>query len=385
MFQPIFHTFAAVILTAWLPLSLSLILSATSPAQVKPPQKLGPDAKSLQTARQRALDFLRTSQADDGSWTSPTAPGIGGLVTYAMLRSGAKVDDPAVAKALKHLEGFVQSDGGVYFAQSDHRNYETSITLLAFAEANQDGRYSKLIAKARDFLKSLQWDDTEGKKESDTEFGGAGYGKHKRPDLSNTTFLIEALKAAGVSNDDPAIKNAIIFVSRCQNLETEHNTTPFASKVNDGGFYYTPAAGGSSQAGPTANGGLRSYASMTYAGLKSMIHAGVKPDDPRVQAAFKWVRKHYTVEENPGMGQQGLFYYYHTFAKALDTMKVGLLEDAEGIKHDWRKDLGNHILSQQKENGSWVNKEPRWYEGDPNLTTAYALLALVYCAPVSAN
>lgn len=375
-------TFVVVTCGVWLPLSFALVLPGRSLAQDKPAQKLGPDAKAVAAAKQRALDFLRTSQADDGSWTSPTAPGISGLVTYAMLRSGAKVDDPTVAKALNHLTGFVQKDGGIYYEKSDHRNYETSITLLAFAAANGDGRYTKLIARARDFLKALQWDETEGKKESDTEFGGAGYGKSKRPDLSNTAFLIEALKAAGVSNDDPAIKNAIIFVSRCQNLETEHNTTPFASKVNDGGFYYTPAAGGSSQAGPTDNGGLRSYASMTYAGLKSMIHAGVKPDDPRVQAAFKWVRKHYTIEENPGMGQQGLFYYYHTFAKALDTMKVGQLEDADGIKHDWRKDLGHHILSQQKENGSWVNKEPRWYEGDPNLTTAYALMALVYCEPV---
>jgi squalene-hopene/tetraprenyl-beta-curcumene cyclase len=29
--------------------------------------------------------------------------------------------------------------------------------------------------------------------------------------------------------------------------------------------------------------------------------------------------------------------------------------------------------------GSWVNENPRWMEGDPNLVTAYALLALAYC------
>jgi squalene-hopene/tetraprenyl-beta-curcumene cyclase len=28
-----------------------------------------------------------------------------------------------------------------------------------------------------------------------------------------------------------------------------------------------------------------------------------------------------------------------------------------------------------------VNKAPRWYEGNPNLSTAYALLALSYCEP----
>ena len=67
-----------------------------------------------------------------------------------------------------------------------------------------------------------------------------GYGaKSKNPDLSNTAFLIDALKAAGNGPDDEAMKKALVFVSRCQNLESEYNTTPNAAKVNDGGFYYT--------------------------------------------------------------------------------------------------------------------------------------------------
>lgn len=364
----------------------ALVVACGFAAQNKPTSsqqagstKLGPDPAAVKAARERAINFLRTTQADDGSWTSPTAPGISGLITASILRSGVKPDDPMAAKALKHLETFVQPDGGLYYVKSDHRNYETSICLLAFHAANASGRYNKTIASARDFLKKLQWDEGEGVKRADANFGGAGYGKSQRPDLSNTAFLLDALKAAGVGKDDAAMQNALVFVSRCQNLESEHNTTPFAAKVNDGGFYYTPAAGGTSQAGPTENGGLRSYASMTYAGLKSMIYAGLGPDDPRVKAAFTWIRKNYTVEENPGMGQQGLFYYFHTFAKALDAMNLPLLEDVKGVKHDWRKELANHVISLQRENGSWVNPEQRWYEGDPNLTTAYALLTLVYC------
>src|SRR5690606_19174736 len=118
------------------------------------------------------------------------------------------------------------------------------------------------------------------KDKSDPAYGGAGYGSHRRPDLSNTSFLIDALKATGNGPDDEAMQKALIFVSRCQNLETEHNTTPFAAKNPDGGFYYTPAAGGTSQAGTLPDGGLRSYASMTYAGLKSMIYCGLEKDDP---------------------------------------------------------------------------------------------------------
>ncbi|HEY2250213.1 MAG TPA: prenyltransferase/squalene oxidase repeat-containing protein [Planctomycetaceae bacterium] len=343
--------------------------------------KAGINVQRVAQARLAGVEFLRATQADDGSWTSPTAPGVSGLITTALLKSGVAPTDPMAEKALRHLATFIQKDGGIYEAKSDHRNYETSICLMAFQAANEKGRYDKEIANARDFLKKLQWDESEDVKPDDVRFGGAGYGRSQRPDLSNTSFLLEALKAAGVGPDDPAMKNAVVFVSRCQNLESEHNTTPFASKVNDGGFYYTPAGGGNSQAGPTDNGGLRSYASMTYSGLKSMIYAGVDPKDPRVQAAFKWIQKHYSLEENPGMGQAGLYYYYHTFAKALDTMKLKTLEDASGKKHDWRTELTNHLLSLQKENGGWVNSEKKWMEGDPNMATAYALLTLAVLVP----
>jgi squalene-hopene/tetraprenyl-beta-curcumene cyclase len=178
-----------------------------------------------------------------------------------------------------------------------------------------------------------------------------------------------------------AIKKARTLVSRCQNMESENNTTQFAPKNPDGGFYYTPAAGGTSQAGETAEGGLRSYGSMTYAGLKSMIHAGVGPDDPRVKAAFAWICKFYDVGSNPGMGDAGLYYYYHTFAKALDAMGVDELEDAQGVSHNWRRELLAELVKRQNADGSWVNENPRWLEGDPALVTGYALLTLSYCRP----
>ena len=175
------------------------------------------------------------------------------------------------------------------------------------------------------------------------------------------------------------MQKALTFVSRCQNLETEHNNTPFAARIDDGGFYYTPAAGGTSQAGVDANGGLRSYASMTYAGLKSMIYAGVKKEDPRVKAALTWITKHYSLKDNPGMGKQGLYYYYHTFAKTLSVLEINELKDASGTSHNWRNELVETLAQQQKANGSWTNEADRWYEGDPNLVTAYGLLALSHC------
>lgn len=341
------------------------------------------DANAYSQTVDRAVQFLEhKAQAPDGSYAAYAGPGVTAVVTTAILRHGRAPDDPAVAKSLKYLEGFVQPDGAVSSKNSMYRNYETSLALVCFAEANRDGRYDKLIKNAEKFLKDNQWAEAQGQDKSSPSYGGAGYGKHKRPDLSNTNFLVDALRAAGAGPDDEAMQKALVFVSRCQNLESEHNTLPWAAKNPDGGFYYTAAAGGESMAGKTPEGGLRSYGSMTYAGLKSMIYAGVGRDDPRVKAAVLWIQQHYDLSANPGMGPAGLYYYYHLFAKALDAAGFREVVDPSGKKHDWRRDLVAELIKRQRPDGSWVNQDPRWLEGEPSLVTGYVLLALSYCKPV---
>ncbi len=327
----------------------------------------------------KGIAFLKASQNEDGSWTSPKILGISGLVLTGLLQAGVDVDDPVVQKGMKFLLSFQQEDGGIYNPTSNHKNYESSIAVSALVAGNKDKRFDEQISKATKYLKEIQWGPDEGASESDPAYGGQGYGSHKRPDLSNTAFFLEALHAAGMSQDDPAMQKALIFVSRCQNLESKYNDTVFADRVKDGGFYYTPAAGGSSQAGTTENEGLRSYASMTYAGLKSMIYAGLTKDDPRVKAATEWLQKNYSLTENPGMGQQGLYYYYNTMSKTLKTLGSETFVSADGEKHDWKADLVKTVAEKQSSNGSWVNPADRWYEGDPNLVTAYVLMVLSNC------
>ena len=340
------------------------------------------DRRQFESSVARAAEYLKTKgQADDGSYSGQVGIGPTALVATALLRHGVPADDPSLAKSLAYLQKHAQPDGGIYPTDSHYRNYETCLAVLCFSEANKDGRYDALIKKADAFIKGLQWNEDEGKDPSDVEYGGGGYGRSKRPDLSNTSFLVDALKAAGNDADSEAIQQAIVFVSRCQNLESEHNTLPFSAKNPDGGFIYTAAAGGSSPAGETANGGLRSYGAMTYAGLKSMLYAGVGADDPRVKAAVDWVRKHYDLEANPGMGQSGVYYYYHLFAKALDAIGGAEFTDASGKTHHWRAELAAELASRQQSDGSWVNEDGRWLENDPNLVTGYALLALSYCRP----
>jgi squalene-hopene/tetraprenyl-beta-curcumene cyclase len=335
------------------------------------------DAKTYEKMVAKGIAFLESTQAKDGSWTAQAGPGITALIATAILRQGRSPDDPLLAKSLKYLESFVQPDGGIYKTGSRLKNYESCLGIVCFKEANKDGRYDKQLKAADKYVKGEQLDEVDGKEKSDFDYGGIGYSGQTRPDLSNTQFFLEAVAAGGGGAESQAVQKALVFVSRCQNLETEHNTTPNAAKNPDGGFYYAIEDAG--PAGETDNGGLRSYGSMTYAGLKSMIFAGVKKDDPRVKAAVKWVQKHYDLKQNPGVGDGGLYYYYHTLAKALDAVGQDEIEDADGKQHNWRKELIAELASRQKENGSWVNENKKWLEGDANMVTGFALLTLSYC------
>ena len=360
----------------------SLLLLPALAVACQLPRADAADEATIRAAVARASAYLvEHGQAADGSFSAEVGPAITALAVTALVRTGTPPDAPAVEKAVAYLVGFKRDDGGIHPPDSLVANYETSITLMALAACNRDGRHDATIKAAERFVKGLQWDDGEGKGSDDPTYGGAGYGRKNRPDLSNTTFLLEALETAGTGKDDEAIRRALVFVSRTQNLPGPYNTLPVATKNPDGGFYYTPAAGGDSQAGTTPEGGLRSYGSMTYAGLKSMIFAGLTRDDPRVKAAVTWLAKHYTFAENPGLGDSGLFYYFQAAAKSLDALGDETFADASGARHVWRNELSDAVLARQQPDGSWVNANPRWMEGDKNLVTSYALLALAPCLP----
>jgi len=338
----------------------------------------------------QAIAYLRSTQAEDGSWSEKQSPGITGIVLIGLLKTGRlSPNDPMIEKGLKYVESLINTRTG-HIAGKDPRvqlqNYVTCVNVLALSAAGRDS-YKAVIADAAKFLKGLQWDDGEGKKPFADTHGGAGYDSKSRPDLSNTQLFLDALVAAGVSKNDPAFQKAAIFVSRCQNIKGETNDQPWAGKINDGSFIYSPAAGGSTKTsdatGPDVS--LPGYGSMTYAGIKSLIYCGVSKDDTRVKRAYEWIQKNYTVEANPGMpdvrAHWGLFYYYHTMAKTLDVLGVDEVTDAQGKKHNWRADITAALAKKQQPNGSWTNDQDRWMEGNPQLVTGYALMALAYTKP----
>lgn len=317
----------------------------------------------------RGLEWLKMQQEDSGLFRHH--PGITGLALTAFLRHPqnqyAEADNPFIQKAIQVLLAMQQPNGGIYNVEMQPAlpNYNTSVSLMALS-STKNPEYDMAIAKAQKFIKSLQVTD-----ESEVYFGGIGYGSRESVhDLSNMSFAIQALKESG--SDDPEVwDKAVKFLERCQN-RSETNDQDWAG--DDGGFIYAPD--GESKAGEH-----RSYASMTYAGLLSFIYADVDRDDPRVQGAVDWITKHFTVEENYGMEQQGLFYNYHTMAKALKTYGESTIVDAKGVSHDWYRELAEKLIDGQAPEGFWVNENSRWMERDKVLVTSYAVIALATAYP----
>src|SRR5215211_4910660 len=320
-----------------------------------------PTKEQWQAVVDKATNYLKSTQEQNGGWSTQRNIGVTGVVVTGLLECGQSPDSDPAAKGLRYIESLVNPKAG-HIAGADPRvglqNYVTSVNVMALAAAKRDAKYRPVIGSAADFLKKLQWDDGEGKKPEDDYYGGAGYDSKSRPDLSNTQMFLDALKAAGVPNDDPALQKALVFVSRCQNLKSEFNDRPWAGKINDGSFIYSAAGGGQTKTSDDPNAPLTGYGSMTYAGVKSMIYCGVGKGDERYQKALDWISKNYTVDANPGMPSQlaerGLYYYYHTMAKTLAVMGQSEFTDAAGKKHDWRADVLGALARRQKPDGSWV-------------------------------
>ena len=329
-----------------------------------------------QSAVDRGLRFLHDNMGKDGSWANH--PGVTGIVLLALLKSHRNYDEldgPFIRKPVKYLLGLQKKNGAIY--QKELANYTTAIAIQALL-ATKNPKYMPAIMKARNYLVGSQLDEGEGYETVDSSYGAYGYGSSLRPDMSNTQISADALKAAemaGIKKDSDVWKRMVIFASRCQNRSESNDRKDWPG--NDGGVVYSPGQGkGKPYYKPDGTKGIRSYGSMTYAFLKCMIYADVKKDDERVKSAYKWIQKNYTLDENPGLGKQGLYYYYHTMAKALKAYGEPILVDDKGVKHDWRAELTEKILELQKEDGSWVNANDRWWEQNPVLVTAYGCLIL---------
>jgi squalene-hopene/tetraprenyl-beta-curcumene cyclase len=355
------------------------------------------DAAHAETAGRlinRGVRFLLAQRNEQGGWALDGAnePAVTAMAVKVLLQHpDFDADSPVVRRGMERMLSYQQPDGGVYNPAEGLANYSTALAVMAMTTAdspqlNDDIRRAVAFLQAEQIVPGSESPDGTPIDDDHPFTGGVSYGHHGRPDLSNVGMWMQALHDAGVPGDDPAVQRALEFVERVQN-RSESNTMGWARQgPDDGGFVYAPAVAGDlttgeSKAGAGPGGrGLRSYGSMTYVGFKSMLYADVARDDPRVRAAFDWIRRHWRLDSNPNMprlrSKQWLYYYYHVFAKALRAWGRPTLRDDEGVEHNWRHELIGALAERVGDDGFWSNEADRWLEGHPTLCTCYAVLAL---------
>ncbi|WP_340818146.1 S8 family serine peptidase [Methanolobus sp. WCC4] len=320
------------------------------------------------------LDWLRTSQKSDGSWSNNV--GITSLSALCFMNAGYDESDPAVSNAIEYILSRRKSDGTMY----DYRpTYGTSLATMALV-ATHNPDYEDEIEAAKNWLVESQWDEDSLWPSVDKDnwyYGGFGYGSHERPDLSNSQWALMALDAAGLPKDHDLWDKAQVFLARCQNRQENvyisdlDYTVEWNSAYNlydDGGFIYHP--------GSTTVGGGQSYGSISGAGIWSLLLCDVDLNDPRMQDALQWADYNDVWDRNPGSAgnpHSSQFYYYVSMSKA----RI-LSSDTNNVEQeDWYDELTNNLTQYQNPDGFWINDWDGWlWENNPDLTTAYSILSL---------
>jgi len=327
----------------------------------------------LRAKAQQSIDsgvkFLVSKQAANGSLLNSV--GLTALSLTSILQNpagSAMVDKAAIDQHLKFITANVNPDGSIVERAHDE-SYNTAVSIVALS-ATKDPKYAPLIAGGQKYIADTQMAESRGFTPLNSWYGGIGYGGDRRPDMSNFYVALEAMRATAYDPKDPIWQKALTFASRMQN-RSESNDQKWSG--NDGGFAYAPGVNL-----PKMGGGTKSYASMTTAGLYSLLLIGVDKSDPRVQAAYKWLTTNYTLDANFGTdSKSALFYYYCAFAKVMNAYGEKEFVDGKGQRHNWRNELVERLITLQAADGSWVNRDSKdWWEDKPELVTSWSLIAL---------
>jgi squalene-hopene/tetraprenyl-beta-curcumene cyclase len=361
-----------------------------------------------------ALRALVAAQSSDGAWRSSTygmfKDGLSLAPTVLKaLAFGPDVDGSADARrrAARYLIDRVRPGGSIDGGQFGmvYPVYTASASAIALTFLNvPDGR------KARDAwlreLRRRQRTEDLGWEPDDPAFGGWGYsmepqsrddvdstfGPHADADLSSTLFAIGALRIAGVVAEDPAIRSALTFVERCQNVADDERAGD--PRFDDGGFFFTttdPVRNKAGVAGIDRHGHTRyhSYGSATADGLRAMLRCGLARDHPRVAAARRWLETHFSATSNPGTfeparaADRDATYFYYAWSVAHAFRALGIAEvESDGRRIAWAEALADELIRRQRDDGTWSNQFTASKEDDPLVATPFAAGALANCRTV---
>jgi squalene cyclase len=311
--------------TTFSALTLGLLTAVLSAQEVAYPPGVN---KEIHEAVQRGLQWLARNQATDGSWrnaggygTYPAA--MTGLAGMALVASGSTPTRGKYYSEVRQSVDFLMknadsSTGVISVPQEEGRSmYGHGFATLYLAsvfgmeeEPRKQEKLKRILDKAVTLIGSAQ-----------SSAGGWIYTPDSSSDEGSVTVTqVQALRAcrmSGIIVDKKVIDRAVSYIKRCQN--------------GDGSIRYS------------LNSGADGRPAITAAGVAVLYNAGVYDDQPFVEKAYEYCKKHIQV----AVDSTGHHYYTHLYwSQALYQRGGKDWADYYSKKAAW-------LLKQQKKDGSW--------------------------------
>lgn len=284
--------------------------------------------KEIHEAVQRGLQWLARNQANDGSWrnaggygTYPAA--MTGLAGMALLASGSTPTRGKYWREVRQSVDFLMKNadaqsGVISVPQEEGRSmYGHGFATLYLAsvfgmeeDLKKQEKLKRILDKAVTLIGSAQ--------------SGAG-GWIYTPDSSSdegsvTVTQVQALRAcrmSGIVVDKKVIDRAVGYIKRCQNA--------------DGSIRYS------------LNSGNDGRPAITAAGVAVLYNAGVYDDQPFVEKAYEYCKKHIQVSTD----STGHHFYTQLY------WSQALYQRGGKDWSDYYAKATAYLLKLQKKDGSW--------------------------------
>ena len=301
----------------------------------------------MDTAVDRALEFLQRTQESDGGWRAgrSKSAAITGLCVMAFLSAGhVPREGPYGETVEKGVRWVLQAQraNGVIAVGSGFEMYHHGICALMLAEV-AGMTDDKLGAEVRKSLERAVEVILKAQRSSGAHRGGWRYQVVGfDADISVTGWQLLALRASknlGCDVPPESIDGAVEFVLRCQDPAT-------------GGFRYQP--------------GIReTNAARTGTGILALEICG--KERHRSPEALK--AGGYLIRHPPRWGEQNFYYAVYYCSQAM--FQLG-----DNYWKFYRPQLHETLLRNQSANGSWYGGDFRGREFGPQYGTAMGVLAL---------
>ncbi len=355
--------------------AMSLLVPAFLPA---PEARADVTAKEVEDAIRLGVSFLIQKQQGDGSWPDAdqhAETGTTSLVMLALLTAGEKPGSPHIDRGLNFLSKFSANDLG--------RTYSVALQTMVFASVYPSDPNRFRLALAR----NVEWLERAQIKPGDPNPNWPGawtYDADKVTpgDNSNSQYALLGLNAAAEVGIPVKPETWVLARQYWERAQQK-------GAGGDGAWGYMPHAADQ----PTA--------SMTCAGISSLVICGLKRFEGQeillrdgtirncgqggvnipLQRGIDWLASHFSVAQNWGKNQTWKYYYLYGLERA------GRLSGQRFFgEHDWYREGAEHLVHEQDQlKGYWVGRDSIEAR-EPTVTTSFAVLFLAKGrAPVLIN